>query len=229
MDSFDDEHTVGNEFQTLSVVFSFSCNEIIFRHFHHFSIHQTSEMVFEQFVIYCFDIIEIVISIWKEWCIDTIHKIIICGERNRAQSTSQKLNGESLAEGCFSRAGRTCDENDTNWIFRCMVSSVYLLCNLNDFLFLQCLAHLDKLGSISIQNRFVHISCIRMAHDDIPVDFFCKHGEGLWHIDFLCQLIRILDVGYPKQHTSVVELQSPYLDIACRWNERTIEIIHRVT
>ena len=60
-------------------------------------------MIAQQLAIDGFYVVEVVLSVGQQWCIDAVDEIVVGREGERAQSTSQQLDGQSFAESAFSR------------------------------------------------------------------------------------------------------------------------------
>ena len=104
MDAFDDQHAVTGQTQLLAVELTLSCDEIVFGDFYRLAFHQTGEVIAQKLVVDCFDIVEVVLSIWQLGGIHTVHEIVVGGKREGTKAACQQLDRQSLAECGLARA-----------------------------------------------------------------------------------------------------------------------------
>ena len=81
MDTLDNQYRIVVKFQFLSVPLAFAGSEVVFRHFHTLTLHQAGEVVFEQLVFYCLDVVEIVVAIGQARRVDTVHEVVVGANR----------------------------------------------------------------------------------------------------------------------------------------------------
>ena len=144
VDAFNNEYAVVVEFQLLAVPLAFARREVILRNLHTLALHQTSQVVFQEVVVYCLNVVEVVIAVRQFGGVDTIHEVVVCRERQGAQSTRQQLYAQTLAERRLTTAARTSDEYQTDGVLLCVEATVYLFSNLHNLLLLQGLTDLDE-------------------------------------------------------------------------------------
>ena len=103
MNALNNQHGVACQFQLFAVPFTFTRREIVFRNLHALTLHQPRQVVFQQVVVYSLDVVKVVVAIGQLWRVYTIHEIVVGRKRQRAQTASQQLDAQTLAERCFSR------------------------------------------------------------------------------------------------------------------------------
>ncbi len=228
VDSFDQEHRVGFEFQGLAVVLSDSCHEVVFRHLYGLSGEEPEYVLLKGDMIDGVEIVEIVVAVGQLRGVETVHEIVVGGEGNRVQAAGLELDAEPLAECGLPAACGARDEHEP-YRRRGVEASVDFLGNLHYLLFLKCLGYLNQLACLALLAGDVHVTHAVQLHERIPVDAFREHVKCLRLLEERRELLRVVAVWHAQEHTAAVFLEFPDIKIARCRDKCVIEIVDAVS
>ena len=67
-------------------------DEVVLGDFNTLAVHQAHEVVFEQIAVDRLDVVEVVVTVGKQRCVDTVNEVVVGREREWSQAACQQLD-----------------------------------------------------------------------------------------------------------------------------------------
>ena len=144
------------------------------------------------------------------------------------QSAGFQLDAQPFADRALSAAARSGDENQLHRILRIVVPSFDLFGDLDYLLLLQCLGDLDKVGGVAFEDGLVDIPDVGKPHNPVPFVRLGEHLESLRLLVKRRQIFRMVAVRDAQQYSSVAELHSECLEVACARHKLIIIVVSHI-
>ena len=225
---FDQQHGSFSQFEILAVELPAACDEVIFRNLNLFAVKQFDEIFLEIFMIHGVEIVEVVASVRQFRGVDAVDEIVVGRERDRVQSAGFQLDAQPFADRALSAAARSGDQDQLHRILRIVVPSFDLFGDLDDLLLLQCLGDLDKVGGVAFEDGLVDIPDVGKPHNPVPFVRLGEHLESLRLLVKRRQILRMVAVRDAQQYSSVAELHSECLEVACARHKLIIIVVSHI-